>query len=371
MKTSARTLALAGLCWLAADMVLANPVGESVRSGSATFNRGPGTLTILQGSSRVAINWRDFSIAGGEVTRFVQPSSRSVALNRVTTGNPSLLYGSLQANGRVYLINQNGILVGPNGSINTRAFMGSTLDGPDEQLLKGARLTLSGNSSAAIRNEGTISALGGSVYLVAHTVDNAGSIRAPQGQVGLVAASEVILHDTKGAVGVVAGRTTGPPSATGVNNSGLIEAASAQLQAAGGNIYALAINNSGVVRANTLVRENGRILLKATGGNIRNTGTLSARNAHGQGGSVVVDAGHQAGTPTTVENSGTMDARGAEGSGRGGRVQITGDQIQLGAQSRLDASGGAAGGTVLVGGDAHGANPAVQNAQTTTMAEGA
>ena len=67
--------------------VMANPVGESVGAGSATFNRSGSTLTITT-SDRVAIDWQNFSIGSGELTRFVQPSSTSSALNRVVTANP-------------------------------------------------------------------------------------------------------------------------------------------------------------------------------------------------------------------------------------------------------------------------------------------
>ena len=372
MKTLQLTLlAVAGLTLLGQEEAAGNPVGGTIRSGSATISQGGGTLTIVQSTPRLSLDWRDFSIAAGEVTRFVQPNSRSIALNRVTSGNPSLLYGTLQANGRVFLLNPNGILVGPNGVINTRSFLGSTLDAPDERFFKGGKLTLSGDSPAPIRNEGTISALGGSVYLVAHTVENAGSIHAPQGQVGLAAGSEVIVHDTKGIVGVVAGKTTDPQAEVGVNNTGLIEAASAQLQAAGGNVYALAINNGGIIRANSVVRENGRVLLKATGGNIVNSGTISAQTAGGRGGSVVIDAGHHDAASATAVNSGSIDARGDGVSGRGGRVQITGDQVQLASGSSIDVSGRSGGGTVLIGGGAQGKNPAVQNALTTFMADGA
>ena len=372
MKTLQLTLlAMAGLTLLGQEEAAGNPVGGTIRSGSATISQGGGTLTIVQSTPRLSLDWRDFSIAAGEVTRFVQPNSRSIALNRVTSGNPSLLYGTLQANGRVFLLNPNGILVGPSGVINTRSFMGSTLDAPDERFFKGGKLTLSGDSTAPIRNEGTISALGGSVYLVAHTVENAGSIHAPQGHVGLAAGSEVIVHDTKGIVGVVAGKTTDPQAEVGVNNTGLIEAASAQLQAAGGNVYALAINNGGIIRANSVVRENGRVLLKAAGGNIVNSGTISAQTAGGRGGSVVIDAGHHDAASATAVHSGTIDARGDGVSGRGGRVQITGDHVQLASGSSIEVSGGSGGGTVLIGGGAQGQNPAVQNALTTSMADGA
>jgi len=39
-------------------------------------------------------------------------------------------------------------------------------------------------------------------------------------------------------------------------------------ESCGRNIYALAINNGGIIRADTIVTQGGRILLRASGGNI-------------------------------------------------------------------------------------------------------
>ena len=95
--------------------LLANPLGEQVMSGSAAFNRSGNSLTVTQGSERAIINWQNFSISHGQTTSFVQPGIASAILNRVVSKNPSEIYGTLNANGKVYLINQNGILVGPGG----------------------------------------------------------------------------------------------------------------------------------------------------------------------------------------------------------------------------------------------------------------
>ena len=177
------------------SQVLANPVGESVRAGHARFDRSaPGSLSIRQDSDRLIINWHNFSIAAGETTRFIQPSATSIALNRVVTANPSRLFGSLESNGKVYLINPNGILVGRGGAVNTRGFVASTLDVSDASFLSGAKLKLSGDSEASVVNEGSIRAIGGDVFLVGRTVENSGDIRA--GTVGLGAGSEVMIVPT-------------------------------------------------------------------------------------------------------------------------------------------------------------------------------
>ncbi len=345
--------------------LIANPAGEAVKAGNAAITRnGPGSLTVNQSSDKVIINWNSFSIGAGEVTRFVQPNANAAALNRVLGGSPSAIYGRLEANGSVYVINPAGVMVGPSGLINTRSFVGSTLDISDAGFLSGVSMRFAGSSTASVRNEGTINALGGDIFLFAHTVDNAGNVNAPVGTVGLGAGSEILLRQSgTERLSILAGNVSAPKTATGVNNAGAVQAASAELKAAGGNMYALAINNGGIVRADTIVHEGGRILLKASGGNIQNSGTLAANGSAGKGGSITIDGGHNATAPATVTSSGTIDASGA--SGKGGDVKILGDHVGLLGSATVNVSGNTGGGTALIGGDYQGNNPSIQNAART------
>src|SRR6266542_4293582 len=348
--------------------VLANPVGETVGAGRATFDRSlPGRLTINQGSDRLIVNWRDFSIGLGETTRFLQPSASSAVLNRVVTDNPSQLLGHLESNGRVFLINPNGVLVGRGATINTRGFVASTLDVSDASFLSGAKLTLSGASTAPVVNQGSIQAIGGDVFLIGRTVENSGTLRASSGTVGMAAGSEVLIVPSGAErLSVIAGAPAGSPADKGVNNVGTIESVAAELKAAGGNIYALALNNSGILRATGVRNENGRVLLTSEGGNIENSGTLSAHNANGSGGQITVDGGHNSsGAPSTVLHSGSIDATGAGRGTQGGEVQVLGDHVGLVGSALVDVSGNAGGGTALIGGDLRGSNPDVGNAQRT------
>jgi len=59
--------------------------------------------------------------------------------------------------------------VGRSGVVNTHSFAGSTLDVSDSSFLSGVGLRFSGSSTAAVRNDGTIQALGGDVFLFAHS----------------------------------------------------------------------------------------------------------------------------------------------------------------------------------------------------------
>ncbi|MGC1388227.1 MAG: filamentous hemagglutinin N-terminal domain-containing protein, partial [Steroidobacteraceae bacterium] len=304
------------------------------------------TVVVTQSSNRAIINWSDFSINPGELTKFIQPSAASAILNRVIGSDPSALLGDLQSNGQVYLINPNGIVVGRGARIDAAGFAASTLDAADAQFLSGKDLSFAGRSGAAIANLGAIEASQGNVYLIAQQVTNAGSITAANGTVGLAAGTQVTLtqngtdHVLLGAPGTSAGGGTGGAA---VLNSGTIQAAQVELKAEGGNLYALAINNTGVVRATGVQNTGGRILLTADG---------------------------------TVDVSGTVDA---DAKAAGGQITVTGADVNIEPGALISANGGTHGGTVLIGGDrAGGSNPSldlsltpVANAEHTTVTAGA
>ena len=277
-----------------------------------------------------------------ELTRFVQPGANAAALNRVLGGNPSQLLGSLQANGQIFLVNPNGILVGSQGSIDAQSFIASTLDISNESFLGRANMTFEGDSRAAIENYGSINALGGDIFLFAHQVKNAGSISALGGTVGLAAGNKIELRQIGNErIGVIIDNPTGEQTEVGVDNQGVVEAASAEIKAAGGNVYAVAINNGGEVRAEPkLVFEGGRLVIKSDGGTVVNSGTLSAANDSGKGGSVDVVA-----DSVTLGGSSHIDASGTQG---GGDILVWGDSETF-ARGTLAARGGAgAGGFVEV-----------------------
>jgi filamentous hemagglutinin family protein len=333
-----RGVNLLALAWAFPALPLAaNPAGGQVASGSASINTVPGTVTIRQATNQAIINWQTFSIGSGELTKFIQPSATSAVLNRVLGAQSSLINGTLSANGQVYLINGNGILVGPNGRVNTAAFIGSTRDIADSDFLAG-NLHFTGSNAAGIQNLGHIQAIGGDVILIGKTVDNQGTIRASQGHVGLAAADDVLVTQA-GLEHVFVRAVSNPASAvgkTGVNNRGKIAAAAAELKAANGNIYALATNNSGLIRATGTAKIDGHIWLVAEGneGVTKNTGTLSARNRGGQGGTIETSGGR-------VEISGKVDP------GRGGLWFIDPSDIVIDANAAATITAALNGGSTV------------------------
>ncbi|MCB1231144.1 MAG: filamentous hemagglutinin N-terminal domain-containing protein, partial [Verrucomicrobiae bacterium] len=133
----------------------ANPSGGVVVNGAIEIGDGlNGNLLINQTSQKGIINWEDFSISAGEITQFVQPGAGGSTLNRVVSGNPSAIHGALQANGKIFVINPNGIMVGPGGSIDVAGLVLSTLDVSDADYLAGGDMIFSGNSGAGVQNFG-------------------------------------------------------------------------------------------------------------------------------------------------------------------------------------------------------------------------
>ena len=369
-----------------AHFLMANPVGGSVVAGSANVVNTDTTTTITT-SDRAVINWAGFSIKSGETTQFVQPSSSSAVLNRVTSGDPSRLMGNLQANGQVYLLNPNGVLIGNGAVVNVGSFLASTANIADGDFMAGGNMNFVGATDASIVNQGSVFSSSGDVFLLARTIQNAesGTISAPNGTVGLAAGNQFYLQkDQIGAmrVEVKADAVPGSKSAIGLNNAGLLEAMRVQMSA-DGSLYGLAINQQGMVRA-TGVRQgaDGTISLIASGGAILQSGNLSAANVDGTGGkisisgqdivstfsSVITAAGAVDGGSIEVAASGISVVSGrlsVEGAiGKAGRIQLTGEGVAL-IDAKVSANGATAGGEVLVGGDYQGLNPLVKNASRT------
>src|SRR5580704_9802072 len=135
VSCSAAVVALA-VAWSAPAS--AQLTGGSVVAGKATISQPTATSTLITQTSPSAIlTWTGFSIPHGSSVTFLQPSASAIALNRVLGGSPSLLLGSLSANGQVWLINPAGIVVGAGASISAAGVLLSTADIHDADFLAG------------------------------------------------------------------------------------------------------------------------------------------------------------------------------------------------------------------------------------------
>lgn len=348
LKTLSATLAA---CFAVAAQAL--PTAPSVSAGNASFQQSGNALTVTNSNGTI-INWNSFSVGAGESTRFIQPNASSSVLNRVLGGDPSQIYGTLSSNGRIYLVNPNGIFVGPGGRVDAAAFVASTLALSDQDFLAGRLAFTRVGNAGAVENQGVITTPeGGSVYLVGSQVSNHGSIDAPGGEVILAAGQSVQLVNT-GTPGVTVEFSASDES---VQNFGSIAAGGGRIGLAGA-----LVRNSGALNASSAVREGGRIFLRASKQvEVDAAGRIVANGT--QGGTVQLQSAEQ----TLV--SGQIEAKGAVAAG--GRVEVLGKQVGVFDGASVDASGQTGGGTILVGGDLQGNNAAVQNAVTTWFGRGA
>ena len=125
------------------------PTGGEVQAGAVAIQTtAPGALRITQGSDRAIVNWRSFSVGEGGRVDIDQPNATSALLNRVTGDTTSVIAGQINANGRVYLVNPNGILITRTGSVNAAAFTASTLDIADADFMAGSDVTVTGTRLA-------------------------------------------------------------------------------------------------------------------------------------------------------------------------------------------------------------------------------
>lgn len=348
-----KTLCVAlGACY--AQAALPMPTAPVVVNGSATFAQTGNALTVTN-SNRAIINWNGFSIGRDESVRFVQPGASSSVLNRVLLADPSVLLGVLQSNGRVLLINPAGILVGNGARIDTAGFVASTLNLSNADYLAGRLnfVTTPGAGGVRVESGAEIrSASGGYVYLIAPQVDNAGLVSAPSGEVILAAGQQVEIVDS-GTPGVRVALVAGGEA----KNLGQLLAESGRVGMVGA-----VVRQQGVASADSLVREGGRVFLRATQTAELAAGSTTSANGT-QGGRVEVDGGAM----TVV--SGSVGASGS--AGRGGHVELLADKVGVLDGAVVEASGASGGGSVLVGGDYQGKNADVRNAAISYLAEGA
>jgi filamentous hemagglutinin family protein len=202
-----------------------NQVVSRIVDGTVAIATSENTVTITQSTNKAIIDWLRFSIAADETVTFIQPNSTSVALNRVTGNERSIIDGTLLANGKVFIINTNGVLFGAGASVNAAALVASTLNISNSDFLNGHYLFASSGGSGSVINEGEI-VLGEDGFLALlseNGVTNSGRLNSGEGEVVLASAGTVglALDDAAGntlsgyAIADLSGAVTAGGSITG------------------------------------------------------------------------------------------------------------------------------------------------------------
>ena len=103
-------------------------VRNVIQGVSALEKVAENRLVVHQDEARAVIDWLSFDIGANASTHFDQKGEKTwTALNRIYDESPSVISGRLTADGRVYLLNRNGILFSPNSQVNVHTLIGSAL----------------------------------------------------------------------------------------------------------------------------------------------------------------------------------------------------------------------------------------------------
>jgi len=210
-------------------------------------------------------------------------------------------------------------------SVDVGGLFATTLSIADKDFLAGRYNFYNAGGAKSVVNQGNIITTNGYAALAGPQVKNDGVIVARAGTVALAAGNRVSLDMVgDGLISVSVDQAALNASAI---NSGRIEADGGNVLLTARSANALldtVVNNSGVIRANSLIERNGEIILDG-------------------------------GAAGVVSNTGSLNASGTDAGTTGGAVKVLGKYVGLFDGSKIDASGDAGGGTVLVGGNFHGA----------------
>lgn len=290
------------------------PAGGQITAGSGTIATAGDTMTVTQDTAKMAADWQSFSIGKNHAVNFVQPSADALALNRVLGSEVSVIQGALNANGRIFLINPNGVTFTPDAQVNAGALVASTLNLSTEDFMAG-RYTFAGDSAAEIRNSGSLNAPGGTVALIAAKIVNEGVITADEGNVLMGAGSKVTL-DLGGPVKL---EIEDGALQTQIDQGGAIRADGGTVYMtakAAGELATSVINHTGITEARTLATgRNGKIILMGDmeSGHANIAGALNASApAAGDGGFIETSAAHVDIAAGTRITAGAANGKGGE-----------------------------------------------------------
>lgn len=284
------------------SLLAAHPTGGQTIAGSIEISQN-GTQCTIRAADKSVIHWDHFGIDRGESLSFIQPGTSSSVLNRVTGKTISEINGFLQANGQVFLVNPNGIVIGSEGMIQTAGFLASTLDLMGNGFDPNNPLEFQGEG-AAISNLGQIRGEEW-VCLIAPEVSNHGIVEG--GSVAIGSSRSVFVGSrSRENIWIELGNEGDP------------------------NPFAHAINLEGVVRAGLLSNESGQIVIKGEGIALR--GTLDA-----PGGSISV-----LGKKIDMPSDSYISASGVENQSSGDVIIRASDLLTF--NGKIDAKGGPLGG---------------------------
>jgi hypothetical protein len=281
------------------------------------------------------------------------PENHSVIINQNSASDmfiaydiesdPTYIFGRLNANGRVLVIDQNGVFFGRNSVVDVGSIVATSGAIAADDLDDGKFDIQLTDQSGAIELQGTMTVSeGGLAGFVAPSLSNSGVINAKLGT--------VVMASGKKATVDLYGDNLVEIAVDGALGDALIEN-SGTINAQGGTVTMTAeaakdavdnvINMSGVVDVSSVSVQGGKIILSGgEKGAVSVSGDLNANGKTG-GGDIIVTGENVVATDSAVISADATD------SGNGGNVLVYGEQYAI-FSGRVNARGGQGGGN---GGD--------------------
>jgi filamentous hemagglutinin family protein len=263
------------------------PTAPTVTAGQVQIaTPEQGRMNIDQSSVRSNITWQSFSIGENAEVRFNLPSHDSIAVNRVSGRDGSVIAGKLSSNGQIFISNPNGILFTRSSRVETGGLLATSHQ--LSQIDSEGRLSLSSPGAGEVDNLGTISSRAeGFVVLAGIKVSNQGTISTPTGTTAMAAGEQIDLRLGHG-IPVDIKVTRGHIDALVENSQAIIAGGGSIIMTAKGADQTLsaAVNNTGTLQARTVERKNGRILLTSDG-TMKAAGSLDASAPSGGDGGLI------------------------------------------------------------------------------------
>ena len=289
------------------------PTGGVVAAGAATIDVPvAGTLNVTQSTDRAVIHWDTMNLGHDATWNVAQPGAGSLNIN-VATGagtDPSEILGALNSNGRVILLDRNGVIFGPDSQVDVAGLVASSGSLDETEAMASGKLILSGDDlDGAVINRGTMTvAEGGLAALVAPYVQNSGVINAKLGQVILASGKKATID---------------------LSGDGLFELAADE------KLTKAIIRNTS---SGKILAEGGNVLVTtatavaALDNVINMRGIVDVSSVSVQGGKIVLSGGDA----TRVRVGGTLKSDG----GTGGNVDVKGRSVRIQGDGKIMTGGG-------------------------------
>ena len=249
------------------------PVISDAGGAQVDINQATNSMTITAQNAISVLSFSSFNIGSNASFNIVMPSTDSRMLNKVSGNSTSNIFGGITCNqGLWVLVNTNGIYFAPSARVNVDNMIASTLDISTNNFLNGNYIfEHQGSNYAQLLNEGTIE--GNNIALMGSAVANTGIVLARAGSVHLASGDKTtVSFDRRGLIAIEINENTsgevvdrnGTKVEDAVANSGSIQGVTVAMTAnTARNIFKNAVNQTGIVRATSIVEEEGVIRIVA------------------------------------------------------------------------------------------------------------